>query len=153
MTKPLERGLHALWGQAKASPEYDKQPWLDFQEKLQRAEQQSEDVAAKLRSDDRGGVAPLFSEPFLAACEKVVELARSDARDLRELRAFAKTVIEGILWHDDVDGGDVQEDAESHGLIEHAPGGFDPEKHGPADAEPGDPWYVLTPRVTGEAAS
>ena len=31
-------GLHELWGQAKASPEYDKKKWLAFQKRLSKQE-------------------------------------------------------------------------------------------------------------------
>ena len=42
MTNPepekIETGIHALWGQASAGPEYDKKLWVEFQEKLVRAD-------------------------------------------------------------------------------------------------------------------
>ena len=36
----VETGIHALWGQAKASPEYDKKLWIEFQDKLVRTDQE-----------------------------------------------------------------------------------------------------------------
>lgn len=64
---------------------------------------------------------------------------------MADFEAFAKEIME--RWPEcGVDGFELQELAERHGLIESVPGGFDPAKHVDryGDAEPGDPWMRLT---------
>lgn len=63
---------------------------------------------------------------------------------------FARKAMES--WpYGGLDGGDLQDLAEQHGLIVAAPGGYDPTKHGPCDCgcEPGDPYYQKRTCVNG----
>jgi hypothetical protein len=62
--------------------------------------------------------------------------------------AFGRAVMEN--WpYGDVDGGDLQDLAEQHGLIRRVPGGFDPDVHEDelGMADPGDSWFVLAYQV------
>ena len=63
-----------------------------------------------------------------------------------DFEAFAKDIMDD--WPDgfDIDGADLQEKAEKHGLLYRVDGGFDPEVHGDTHgcAEPGYPWLMQT---------
>lgn len=55
------------------------------------------------------------------------------------LKQFARFLIRELAWEGSEDGEIVQEAAVKHGLIQRAPGGYDPKKHGEGlDFDPGD---------------
>lgn len=64
--------------------------------------------------------------------------------------AFVKWALQEGSWQGaDLDGGSVQDKAESLGLIVKTQ--YDPEKHGPHDyAEPGYDWYVFSDLLRGD---
>jgi len=65
---------------------------------------------------------------------------------------FARYVLRGI-FDADLDCGDIQDKAAALGLLVNAPGGYDPDVHGEDDfAEPGDPWFELSPLLQLKAA-
>ena len=72
---------------------------------------------------------------------------RPSDENVARLVRFARAVIEASLNDDLMDWaagdlvGDLQGWAEECGLIERVPGGYDPEKHGERNCEPGDTWY------------
>jgi hypothetical protein len=60
------------------------------------------------------------------------------------MAAFVNALLSAYWEHGgcDIDGGDFQDLAAEHGIIEQVP--FDPDVHGEDDqwgSEPGDPWY------------
>lgn len=62
------------------------------------------------------------------------------------MRDFIRWAIRQSAWNGfDLDGFDIQEKAESLGLIQKVP--YDPDKHGESefDIEPGDDWYEFAP--------
>lgn len=71
----------------------------------------------------------------------------SDQEKIEKLAEFARWVIETSFSDRDVYAADVQDKADSLGLIALAPGGYDPVKHGEqhGEFEPGDNWYEFAP--------
>jgi hypothetical protein len=72
----------------------------------------------------------------------VEELARLRGLEAEnaKLAAFAREMIEPAFDGQDVDGGTIQRVAVHYGLLTE--GKYDPEKHGPSFAEPGDQWFT-----------
>lgn len=54
---------------------------------------------------------------------------------------FGRWVLQHSFEGLSIDGGDAQREALRRGLLVEVPGGYDPEKHGEQDAEPGEVWY------------
>jgi hypothetical protein len=71
-----------------------------------------------------------------AKIDQVADLTAQNAR----LAAFAREIIEPAFDGQDVDGGTIQRLALHYGLLTE--GKYDPEKHGPSFAEPGDQWFT-----------
>ncbi len=80
--------------------------------------------------------------PVGKGLEVMTPSGRGDGSDdISRLAAFAKDVIR-LAWDAAVDGGDVQDAAERHGLIVLA--SYDPAEHGdPVEADPGEEIFVF----------
>jgi hypothetical protein len=85
----------------------------------------------RLRKDRLDWVGATFHEE-----DRVAELEAENAK----LAAFAREIIEPAFDGQDVDGGTIQRVALHYGLL--AESRYDPEKHGPSFAEPGDQWFT-----------
>ncbi len=78
-------------------------------------------------------------------CRTMTETQKRGAESVRDPAVkFALKMMDMVLVDgSSVDGFDVFEVAQETGLIKEVEGGYNPDVHGEADAEPGDSWYMI----------
>lgn len=88
-------------------------------------------------SGKRGRLRLVLYDDHLAAIREARE--RADT-----LATFARIAAEIAFEGNDFDGGSIQGELLKLGLIVEEPGGYDPDRHGEHDCEPGDTFYVYS---------